>query len=211
LTPNHMADHWWWRPGWHAGRRMYTWHFTFEGQPAVADLAATYQEKLAALPGLVLVPARWLHLTTQGLAFTDEISGAEVDAVVGAAADRVRAIAPQQVALGPASVTPEAILLDVSPADGLAAVRRELRTAITAVLGPDRLLEGADWTAHVSVAYSATDAPAAPYVDAVAAKETTDCVISSVDLIELNRDNRMYEWTLRATIPLEGSGHDSAA
>jgi hypothetical protein len=24
-----MADHWWWRPGWRHGRRMYYWHVTF--------------------------------------------------------------------------------------------------------------------------------------------------------------------------------------
>jgi hypothetical protein len=33
------------------------------------------------LPDLDLVPGRWLHLTTQGLAFTDEISDDDVSAV----------------------------------------------------------------------------------------------------------------------------------
>jgi hypothetical protein len=35
-----MADHWWWRPGWRPGRRMYTWHVTFGEAPEVQALAA---------------------------------------------------------------------------------------------------------------------------------------------------------------------------
>src|SRR6266705_2535240 len=46
-----MADHWWWRPGWRQGRRMYAWHVTFADQPAVQRLAGRYQAALAGLPG----------------------------------------------------------------------------------------------------------------------------------------------------------------
>lgn len=39
MTAGSMADHWWWRPGWRPGRRMYAFHFTFGDQPAVCELA----------------------------------------------------------------------------------------------------------------------------------------------------------------------------
>jgi 2'-5' RNA ligase len=205
VTDGHMADHWWWRPGWQPGRHMYTWHFTFDGQQAVYDLAAIYQERLAGLAALDMVPARWLHLTTQGVGFADEVSDDEVSAIVGAATERLTGIGPQRVVLGPARVTPEAILLGVTPADGLTAIRTRLREVISSVLGPSRLMEQVEWTAHVTVAYSNGTAPSAPYSAALDGGATAESLISDVQLIVLNRDQQMYEWTTRAAVCLAGS------
>lgn len=202
MTPDRMANHWWWRPGWRVGRRMYTWHVTFDDKPAIHDLAAKYQAKLAGLPGLDLIPARWLHLTTQGVGFTDEVSDSDVDAIVGATRTRLSALAPIAATLGPVTVTPEAILLDVAPLPLLRRLREELRAAIIDVLGPQRLMEPEDWTPHVSVAYSNSTAPAAEYVAAVADGETENALIDRVQLIVLGRDQHMYEWTTRADVPL---------
>jgi 2'-5' RNA ligase len=207
MTADRMADHWWWRPGWRPGRRMYTWHFTFEDQPAVQDLAARYQARLASLPGLDFVPRRWLHLTTQGVGFTDEVSNDDVTAIIGGARSRLASHSPVRVTLGPARVTSEAILLDVSPADELAIIRAQLRTAIRDVWSPDQVLEPADWMPHVSVAYSSTTAPAARYVAALAEyNETAESLIQAVQLIVLQRDQHMYEWTTRADIRLSPPG-----
>jgi 2'-5' RNA ligase len=197
-----MADHWWWRPGWRPGRRMYTWHFTFDGQDEVQALAARYRQRLAALPDLDLVPGRWLHLTTQGLAFTDEISDDDVSAVVSDACDRVKELPPVSAVVGPARVTPEALLMDVSPFHELAAVRAGIRAAITVVRG--EVSESEEWTPHVSVAYSSGTGAAAPYIAALAREDSAPCLIGSVELIELNRDNRMYEWETIARVPLGG-------
>src|SRR6202035_5627646 len=71
-----MRDHWWWRPGWRPGRRMYAWHFTFDGETALHELVDVYQQRLAGLPGLDPIPRQWLHLTTQGIGFTDEVPDA---------------------------------------------------------------------------------------------------------------------------------------
>ena len=57
---------------------------------------------------------------------------------------------------------------------------------------------------HVSVAYISADAPALPYINATADVHT-DAVrlrLRHVDLIELNRDHRMYEWSTIARLPL---------
>lgn len=205
MTAERMADHWWWRPGWSTGRRMYTWHVTFDGHPNVNALAARYQAKLDGLPGLDLIPARWLHLTTQGVGFTDEIPDEDVTAIVDEARKRLAAVPPVTVILGPVTVTPEAILLDVAPLPVLRRIRDELRAAIRNVLGPERLPEGEEWTPHVSVAYSNSTAPAAPYVEAVVGHDTADTVIDRVQLIVLGRDRRMYEWMTRAEVPI-GTG-----
>jgi 2'-5' RNA ligase len=203
MSPEQMADHWWWRPGWRAGRRMYTWHVTFDGQPAIHDLAAKYQSRLAGLPGLDPVPAEWLHLTTQGVGFTDEIPDRDVAAIIDATSERLASLSPIDAMLGPVTVTPEAILLDVAPLSPLRGLRDELRAAISDVLGPEMLMESADWTPHVSVAYSNSAVPAAEYISAVAdSRNTEGALIDHVQLIVLGRDRRMYEWSTRAEVPV---------
>jgi 2'-5' RNA ligase len=208
VTDDHMADHWWWRRGWRPGRRKYTWYFTFDGRQEVHDLAATYQARLAALPGLDLIPARWLHLTMQGVGFTDEVSDEDVAALLAASVGRLRGFAAQRVTLGPARVTPEAILLHIMPTDGLASIRHELRGAIADVLGAARLAGGDEWIPHVSVAYSHGTGPQAGYVAAVESGGTTETVISTVELIVLGRDHRVYEWTTRGDVRLTGEPSD---
>ena len=100
-----LTDHWWWwRPGWRPGRRLYAWHVTFAGLPAVRQLAAQAQARLAGLPGLDLVPARWLHLTMQGVGFTDEVPGAGLAATVAAARRHLADTPPPRVRIGPAHV-----------------------------------------------------------------------------------------------------------
>jgi 2'-5' RNA ligase len=202
VTDDRMADHWRWRSGWRPGRRKYTWFFTFDGRPEVHDLAASYQARLAALPDLDPVPARWLHLTTQGVGFTDEVSDEDVTALLTASARRLKGFAAQRVTLGPALVVPEAILLGVAPTSGLAAIRHELREAIADVLGAARLAGGDEWMPHVSVAYSHGAGPQEAYVAAAESGGTTETVISTVELIVLGRDHRLYEWTTRGDVQL---------
>jgi hypothetical protein len=72
-----MIDHWWWRPDWSIGRQFYTWHLTFQDAPEIAQLVSDYG-CLRDLPGLDIIPARWLHLTTQGIGFVGEVDEADV-------------------------------------------------------------------------------------------------------------------------------------
>jgi hypothetical protein len=78
VATERMRRHWWWRPGWRPGRRLYAWHLTFgdqtvsRGQADLRRVVGDYQARLAELPGLDLVPAEWLHLTMQSIGFADE-------------------------------------------------------------------------------------------------------------------------------------------
>lgn len=42
---------------------------------------ADYQKALAGMPGIDLIPPQWLHLTMQGIGFTDQISATELGAL----------------------------------------------------------------------------------------------------------------------------------
>ncbi len=185
---------------------MYTWHVTFDDKPAVQEIAARAQARLAGLPGLDLVPGRWLHLTVQGVGFTDEAAASEVRLIVNSARTRLASLPPLRVTLGPARVASEGVALDVSPRGELAALRARLRTTIAEVLAADRLLETEEWTPHVSIAYCNTSAGAGPYVAALAGEHNTAEVrIDQVQLIVLGRDHHSYEWTVYEDARLTGN------
>jgi 2'-5' RNA ligase len=202
----HMRDHWWWRPGWRIGRSMYTFHVTFAAQPRLHDLVAVYQDALASLPGLDPIPMQWLHLTMQGIGFSDEVPTQDIAAIAEAAQQHLAAQPPVPLVIGPALVDPEAIMLTVHPDAALDPVRAAVRAAIADVWGSSRVPEGEDWTPHISMAYSHTTDAAAPYIDAIStvSPAPAELTIPAIQLIELNRDTHLYQWVTRADVPLGG-------
>ena len=133
---------------------MYTWHFTFDGQDALHKLVNAYQARLVGLPGLDPIPRQWLHLTTEGIGFIDEVTDAELDAIIQKSRRRLANVPSVRVTMGPAAVDPEVVRLEVRPADALTPIRRALRDAIADARGPEQVGESDDWTPHVSVSYS---------------------------------------------------------
>jgi hypothetical protein len=121
---------------------MYTWHVTFADVRVVQEHAASAQARLGGLDGIDLVPGRWLHLTTQGVGFTDEITDADLAAITRAATARLAAIEPVPVTIGPARVASEGILCWVAPDNALTPMRDAIRAAIADVWGPQRVLDG---------------------------------------------------------------------
>lgn len=192
-----MCDHWWWRPGWRPGRRFYTWHLTFEDQPALHRLVSAYQERLASFSGLRPVPLEWLHLTMQGIGFTDEVSDADVARVVAAVQQRLAGVPQLRLAFGPAVVFTEAIVLPPARPEDVATVRTAIRAGIADVYGQDNVPESAaGYRPHVTVAYSTTEQPAGPVIAAIDAERPEPATIPMPEalLIELGRDEAIYRW-----------------
>jgi hypothetical protein len=203
-----MRDHWWWRPGWRVGRRMYTFHTTFQDQPALHRLVTAYQAPLSALDGLDLIPHQWLHLTMQGIGFTDEVDEVDITAIGDAATTRLASLAPVQLTLDRPITDPEALQFHVQPADQMRPVRHAVRQAIADVWGHDRVPDSEQWTPHVSIAYSNADGPIEPYakaLDSVHADPVT-VTVGRIQLIVLDRDEHLYRWNTKATIPLGVAG-----
>lgn len=158
-----MRDHWWWRPGWRPGRSFYTWHFTFADQPAAAQLVTDYAPLFEKLPMLDAVPLRRLHLTTQGIGFTDEVDRGGLDRMIEATRKRCAQLEPFAVTIGPAQVDPETIQMPVRPAEPLIQVRAAIRDAIADVWGADNVPEAVHgFRAHVTLGYSNAAGPAEP-------------------------------------------------
>ena len=200
-----MADHWWWRPGWRPGRRGYYWFVTFPDAPRVQAYAAAARGRLAGLPGMDLVPGRWLHMTTQAVGFTDEVSDADLAAIAAAAKGRLARVAPPTVSIGPARVETEGIVCDVTPTASLAPLRDAARDAIGDVWGPARVPERGQWWPHVSLGYASAAGPAAPFEAALAGfTAVAEHTVPAVQLVSLGRDHQRWEWEVCATVPLGG-------
>jgi hypothetical protein len=136
-----VREHWWWRPGWQPGRRFYTFHFTFEQQPAVPRLAAEARERLACFAALDPVPGRWLHLTTQGIGFSDEVSDGDLLAITAAARGRLAVVRAAEVTVSAPHAASEGAASRVGPAGSLNPAREALRAAIADVWGADKVPE----------------------------------------------------------------------
>lgn len=200
-----MRDHWWWRPGWKAGRSFYTWHVTFADQPGAQRLVADYATALAALPMVDPIPVQWLHLTLQGVGFTDEVSRGDVDRIVAAARTRCAVLEPFTVIVGPAHVDPESIQMPARPLEPLAELRLAIRAAIGDVWEPGNVPEPEEgFRAHVSLGYSNSAGPAEPVTHGLNAhgEHMAEVTVKSVSLIDLNRDHKSYEWTNVETVEL---------
>ena len=200
-----ITNHWYWRPGWQVGRRFYTWHLTFQDRPELHALAARYREALEPAATLDLVPDRWLHLTTQGVGFADEVDQGDVDAIVHAASKRLATLAPFTLEFTAPRVAGEGVLWSLDTA-AASPVRDAIRAGIGDVWAevPER---SDGFAAHVSIAYANADCPAEPIAAMIAdvAADPVTVPVAAAELIVLHRDDRMYEWETYATVPLGGA------
>jgi 2'-5' RNA ligase len=199
-----VRDHWWWRPGWRVGRRFYTWHLTFADQDDLQALVTAYQAEMAQVPGLDLIPREWLHLTMQGVGFTDKVSDQDIRAIADAARRRLAPLPAARFTFERAVVRPEAVALPPEPADAVQTIRSTIREAIADVWGADRVPESAEgFQPHVSMAYINTPGLAAPIVTALdrVTAAPVNVTVAEASLIVLGRDSRVYQWTDQDTAP----------
>ncbi|PWR12482.1 hypothetical protein DKT69_23875 [Micromonospora sicca] len=198
---DNMRDHWWWRPGWLAGRHFYACHFTMSAYTELVELVQRYQEALRPFPGLDLIPPNWLHLTMQGIGFLDDLGKDQVAELERGIRKKLAQTPTPTVTFHRPVVRPEAIYLPAFPPEPIAEVRNAVRAVIGDVLGLDNVelapehVQG--YRPHVSVAYSNTAQPAEPIAAALAQVKAAPVkvVLDHVDFLEFHRDNRMYEWT----------------
>ena len=101
----------------------------------------------------------------------------------------------------------EAVLLPSDPLEPLQTIRYAVRAAIADVFGATGVPENADgYRPYLSLAYSNTAQPAASAVAAVdgVTAAPADLTVDAVSLIEMHRENRMYEWRTVEAVPLGG-------
>jgi hypothetical protein len=199
-----VRDHWSSRPGWRDGRFFYTWQVTFGDRPEIAALHASYADLLDELPGFTPVPLEWMHLSLQGVGFTDRVPDAELADIVDATRPRLATVEPFPVTIGPATLGPESIQLPVRPAEPLQHLRDLIRAAFTDVWGDDAVPELPDLDPHLPLAYSNHAAPAAPLATRLLnhSPVSTALSITSISLVTLTRTDHLYHWKPDLTLAL---------
>ncbi|MEV5412186.1 2'-5' RNA ligase family protein [Thermopolyspora sp. NPDC052614] len=178
-----------------------------DGQSALHEFTRRVHADLHTVPVLDPIPPQWLHLTTQDVGFTDEIGQQDLETVGAAVSRRVAGLGPIHVRFGPLAVDAEGISLTARPVPELTAVRAAIRDVIAEVRGADRVPGAADgWWAHVSLAYANADGVSqAPIRDIVNRHQgLVPATFTRVSLIELNRDEGMYQWRTVIAAPLTG-------
>ncbi|HYK32963.1 MAG TPA: 2'-5' RNA ligase family protein [Streptosporangiaceae bacterium] len=192
--PAQMTSHWWQRPGRRPGREQYHWHMLFHDQPAVHELVAAAQSRIAGLAGLDLVPAPWLHLTTYVVGFADEIAGSAIDDMTAEARRRLSVIPPIRISLGRVGYATEAIVLTAEPFDALTPVLDAVRDASRAA-GVEGHTDISPWLPHISIAYSNAEIPTAPIIAALGRwLPRTEITIRSVSLVAQTQVGRSWQW-----------------
>jgi 2'-5' RNA ligase len=203
-----LRNHWWWRPGWRAGRHLYACHLTLDDQPQLRDLIRHYQDALAQLGNLDLIPPGSLHLTMQRIGFADEISPAELAAVAERIADRLRDAPAPVVTFHEPTVREEAVFLKALPAEPVYQLRLAVYQAIEAAIGTKAFQVAPpgreQFTPHVSVAYVNRDDPAQPVFDALSHVHRPPVTVTFrvAPILTFHRDHQMYEWTSATPIPI---------
>lgn len=209
-----LVNHWTDLPGFTPGRALYACYLTGTGQSDLHRLVDAYQAELVDMGDLDLIRREWLHMTVQGISFTDELTAAEMDRVAAAIGDGLADVRPPVAQAGAAVLSRDAVYLPVTPAEPFVALRDAIRAAIAGAVPADRLyaLPGQHdgrFAPHVSLAYVNTPGPAAPVAERLAgvAAAPAELHYEHASLIALRRENRRWAWTDEIRIPIGAPVH----
>lgn len=188
-------DHWYWRPGWRPGRRMYTLHLTMERAAAVRELASAARPVLSRFDRVDPVPVPWLHLTMNGLGFSDEVAGARLEAVSDEVFAFWASLKDPVLRFTRLFLSREGVMLVAENSDWLMELVRVQRGAINRLLGSREW--GAFWP-HTSLCYfngkmdpRTLIESLAPVVDTIPGDISA---IPTLTLMRLGRDEHLYTW-----------------
>lgn len=199
--PTQMTDHWAVQPGTDIGRQQLMWPITLGADQAATELARKAHQRLAGIPGLDLVPPRWLHMTTLISGPADDIAPDELTGMIKEAQRLLAAIPPITITLGRVLYHPRAVMLDGGPADPFEPVIEVIETA-TRNAGCAATLYHDPWRPHITLAYSNATRPAAPIIEALGRNlDASTVTIRSVSLVTQSPSQR-WTWDHIAALAL---------
>ncbi|MFF0579925.1 2'-5' RNA ligase family protein [Streptosporangium saharense] len=181
------------------------WHFPVENQPALHVFAHWIRPALRAVRALDPIPSQWLHLTTQGVGFADEVSQEDLTAIGDEVAGQLAGFGPITTRLGPLTVDAGGVHLPADPAAELVRAREAIRAGIGRVWGADRVPEAEQgFCPRVSLAYANIDGePLGPIRQVLDGyRKSIPVTFDRVSLIDLNRDEGRYRWRIVTTLKL---------
>ncbi|WP_407701616.1 2'-5' RNA ligase family protein [Thermomonospora amylolytica] len=179
--------------------------------PQVRAIAHQAQKRLEQFSGLHMTPAKWLHMTTLVAGSTDDISAEQMQQMAMNAARELAHIRPVTITLGRVLYHPEAIMLGIHPERALDPIRRAAIHATQSALGSDRVTcDSSPWIPHITLAYSTSQQPARPLIQALGRElPTCEVTVRSVSLVVQWGAERLWDWQQVETIPIGISVRDA--
>jgi 2'-5' RNA ligase len=188
------------------GEGLVYWHMLVGEHPEAAAAAQDAQRRLAAFKGFHLTPLKWLHMTTLIVGPGDQVSVGDMQELAGSAACRLAGTAPITIALEKVLYHPEAIMLAATPAAALTPVREAALAATREVTGTDGQAESRPWNPHVTIAYSTSDQPAGPVIEALGRNlPERQFQVSAVSLVIQQGPERLWDWHPVTAVRLSAS------
>jgi 2'-5' RNA ligase len=178
------------------GQGTLYWHILVGDHPEARDLAHIAQKRLAGFHGLHMTPPEWLHITTLVTGPTDEITPVQQQEMLSAASELLAELPPVTVTLSRILYHPEAIAVAVQPTAPLKRIRDAVQTAMLKVTSREGRTEGlAQWTPHMTLAYSEIEQPADPLITALGRElPAREITISQVTLVDQRGPERLWRW-----------------
>ena len=188
-------SHWYWRPGWVHGRRMYTFHLTMGQAPALLALAERMRPVLAATPELDPVPLNGLHLTMNGVGFTDEVTPLQLKEISNRVFRAWATCNREDLRFDRALLAAECLMLPTAARPWLEVMNTAQRQAIDAVIAPR---QWGRFQPHVTLAYCNAAGEPKQITQALSRglEDETDPLWAhpTLTLMRLGRDREVYEW-----------------
>ncbi|MFC9976843.1 2'-5' RNA ligase family protein [Spirillospora sp. NPDC127200] len=204
--PRQMINRWQNRAEPGPGQGTIYWHILLGDQPEARNAAHAAQKRLANFSGLHMPPADWLHITTLVVGPTDEIATEQQQDMLAAASELLAELPPVDITLDRILYHPEAIAVEVQPVGPLRNIRKAIQTATLKATGRKGDTEGpAQWTPHMTLAYSETEQPAEPLITALGRElPTHEFTINAVTLVAQQGPERLWDWHPLGRAPLLG-------
>jgi 2'-5' RNA ligase len=202
-----LLDHWVWRPEWTQSRTCLYWYLTFGEDEIVSAVGEPALRAVRRTDWLDAVPPRWCHVTVADAAFTDDLRPADLEEVTVAVA---RALADEdhlRLTLGPLRTFRTAVVLETRPLGRLRAVKAEVRSATSAVLGQRHAdFHRTLFWPHVSLGYvnRSVDADTAAEFRASVPPVEARIDVNALTLAAVTRIGRGYQWQVEAQVDLLG-------
>ncbi|MEV4378376.1 2'-5' RNA ligase family protein [Streptosporangium sp. NPDC049644] len=115
---------------------------------------------------------------------------------------------PITVTIGRVPYHPEAIVLEVRPAERLLPMLEAVRAAARAATGRDGVPAHEPWTPYVTVAYSTANGPAAPVIEALGrGLPESEITIGGISLVVQDGPETSWDWRPVAEVPFGADRH----
>lgn len=203
--PARFADRW----GGTRARTSYEdvvcWHVLLGDCAAVRETAARAQRQLAQFGGWHMTPPQRLHMTVMRAGTSGGVTRDDMERMTARAQAYLGRVPPVTVTLSRVLYHPEAIALRVSRGGALEPLREAARAAAREALGADLDDPAETQVAHLTIAYSTGEQPAAPVIAelgrAVPACEVT---IREMSLVVQEGPEQRWDWRVAGTARLLG-------